>query len=245
MKPAKARVDTGNKLAPTDDFNQRWRVHGSHLVSNTPKADVFKKYYDDTYGATLKKVKIAAFDMDSTLITTISGFKFSKGPGDWQWWSNNVVPTLEKTAKEHLIIIFTNQGSVVASQGMIPLSKSYLNLVGKVNLVVASLRNAVATEVLVYASTKRPGKKGHRVISSAEQHEEMRKPNSGMWNKLEQYIQESLGDDFVIDKENSFFVGDAAGREGDHLDSDKVFAENAGLSFKVPEEYFVDVKADS
>lgn len=36
----------------------------------------------------------------------------------------------------------------------------------------------------------------------------------------------------------SFFVGDAAGRPGDHSDSDRVFAEALGLPFRVPEDVF-------
>ena len=44
-----------------------------------------------------------------------------------------------------------------------------------------------------------------------------------------------------MDLEKSFFMGDAAGREGflqvnpDHSDSDVKFAANVGLPFKTPE----------
>ena len=44
---------------------------------------------------------------------------------------------------------------------------------------------------------------------------------------------------YDIDETNSFFVGDAAGRHGDFSDSDKVFAQNCGLIFKTPEEFFI------
>jgi histidinol phosphatase-like enzyme len=40
------------------------------------------------------------------------------------------------------------------------------------------------------------------------------------------------------DIENSFYVGDAAGRAGDHNDTDRKFAVNAGLTFYTPEQYF-------
>jgi len=36
----------------------------------------------------------------------------------------------------------------------------------------------------------------------------------------------------------SFFVGDAAGRRGDHSNSDRQWAYNAGLPFYVPEDLF-------
>jgi bifunctional polynucleotide phosphatase/kinase len=43
-----------------------------------------------------------------------------------------------------------------------------------------------------------------------------------------------------INKEKSFFVGDALGRKSDFSDSDKVFAENIGISYYSPEDIFVD-----
>jgi bifunctional polynucleotide phosphatase/kinase len=42
-----------------------------------------------------------------------------------------------------------------------------------------------------------------------------------------------------IDKSKSFFVGDALGRKNDFADSDKVFAENIGISWMSPEQMFI------
>lgn len=39
----------------------------------------------------------------------------------------------------------------------------------------------------------------------------------------------------MTDKEKSFFVGDAAGRKGDHASTDRKFADNIGLPFHTPE----------
>lgn len=46
-----------------------------------------------------------------------------------------------------------------------------------------------------------------------------------------------LGDN-KINKEESFFVGDALGRKGDWSDTDKLFAENIGIKYFSPEEIF-------
>lgn len=44
----------------------------------------------------------------------------------------------------------------------------------------------------------------------------------------------------TINKEESFFVGDALGRKSDFSDSDKVFAENIGIKWYSPEDIFVN-----
>lgn len=42
----------------------------------------------------------------------------------------------------------------------------------------------------------------------------------------------------MIDKDKSFFIGDALGRKSDFSDSDKVFAENIGVVIYPPEKVF-------
>jgi len=49
-----------------------------------------------------------------------------------------------------------------------------------------------------------------------------------------------LFDETKINKEESFFVGDALGRKSDFSDSDKVFAENIGIKWYSPEDIFVN-----
>jgi len=55
--------------------------------------------------------------------------------------------------------------------------------------------------------------------------DEYRKPNIG-WKRYINYLP------------GSFYVGDAAGREGDFSDSDLKFAQNMGLTFYIPEVFF-------
>lgn len=50
------------------------------------------------------------------------------------------------------------------------------------------------------------------------------------------FFQSHFGDDF--DRKGSFYVGDAAGREGDWSPRDKEFAKQMGLRFYTPEELF-------
>lgn len=61
----------------------------------------------------------------------------------------------------------------------------------------------------------------------------MRKPNTGMFD----YFNNDISSDEI--KLNwKFYCGDAAGRKADFSDSDKIFAENLKVTFKLPEDVF-------
>ncbi|XP_031428942.1 bifunctional polynucleotide phosphatase/kinase isoform X2 [Clupea harengus] len=74
-----------------------------------------------------------------------------------------------------------------------------------------------------------------------------RKPVTGMWK----HLCEEVNDGIPVDKSQSFYVGDAAGRpvnwapgkkKKDFSCSDRLFALNIGLRFETPEEYFLGWK---
>lgn len=64
--------------------------------------------------------------------------------------------------------------------------------------------------------------------------DDYRKPNTAMW----EFFCQNCNGNVKIDKEKSFFVGDAAGRKKDHSASDKEFAANCGLKFYTEDEFF-------
>ncbi|EGW33405.1 uncharacterized protein SPAPADRAFT_71256 [Spathaspora passalidarum NRRL Y-27907] len=202
-------------------FATRWKTIGTHLIKNVPSSIDFAS----------KQVKVAAFDLDGTLIETKSGYKFSRGPTDWKWWQDkNIMAKLQELISEgYLLVVFTNQGGVIPEKT----SKSYTNFTSKLNYINAVVESKTGKHLLVFASPKRPTKGYGR--STEEQHNHTRKPEIGMWEALVEYLN-SFG--FEVDVENSFFVGDAAGRKKDFSDSDKKFADGAGLQFKTPEDIF-------
>lgn len=233
-----ANLQQVNQSILSNDFIHRWRIHGTHLITNIPKQIDLEKYY--TSKENEKTIKIAAFDLDGTLVDTKTGQKFARGADDWKWWTSketsklNVIDELKKVViDKYIIVVFTNQGGVVATKT----SKSYLGFTGRVNNIVKELTSGEEVpEIFVYASPKKPASKNQKIsVSSDEDHAIMRKPNIGMWKELVKHFEKK---GYKIDTRNSFFVGDAAGRPKDFLDSDKMFAENINLHFKTPEEFF-------
>lgn len=233
-----SKIEKVNHDITTKRFKHNWKIHGTHLISNIPRKLDLSSY--STTKENQKLVKIAAFDLDDTLINTKSGQKFARGIDDWRWWTSsnnnqlNVKEELKKLAEEkYIIVIFTNQGGVVATNT----SKSYMSFTGRLNNIFKDLyTDGELSEIFLYASPKKPSNKTQKIrASSDEDHAMMRKPNIGMWSELVHYLEEK---GYVIDMKESFFVGDAAGRPKDFLDSDKMFAKNANLQFKIPEDFF-------
>lgn len=80
------------------------------------------------------------------------------------------------------------------------------------------------------------------IVLAAIAKDGFRKPGRLMWDHaIVPRIMESGGNDEDIQawKKTSYFVGDAAGRTGDHSDTDRKWANNVNLRFYTPEEFFL------
>ncbi|KAH7305986.1 polynucleotide kinase 3 phosphatase-domain-containing protein [Stachybotrys elegans] len=185
--------------------------------------------------------KIAAFDLDSTLITTASGKKHAAGAMDWKWWDSRVPDRLRQLYQDdYQLAILSNQAGLtlhVDPKSKAPKASSQKRL-GEFKQKCNAILSSLDLPVSIYAATER---------------DIYRKPKTGMWKELcEDY---DIPED-EVDLKNSFFVGDAGGRIArvastgsgvaaaakDFSCSDRNFAHNVGIEYTTPEEYFLGEK---
>jgi DNA 3'-phosphatase len=162
---------------------------------------------------------IAAFDFDGTLVTPKSGNKFPTNADDWKLLYNSLPNKIEKLCKSgYRFVVVSNQLGI--SQGRTQLDEIKKRFEGALT--------AIGCPCLV-------------LISCYD--DKYRKPRPGLWELL---VNESR--DIQIDLNNSFYVGDAAGRKkklngkSDHSSADILFAANVNLPFLTPELFERDAK---
>lgn len=158
--------------------------------------------------------KVAAFDLDGTLIATKGRGPFPKGKNDWKWW-NPVVPERLKALYDdgYAIIIISNQGGLSG---------------------VKSIRRE-SWQIKIDLMAKQISLVPFHIFAAIEDNK-YRKPQSGMWSCLTSLFAK---DGVVPDLNECFYVGDAAGRPNDHSDADRGLARAIGIRFFTPEEFFL------
>lgn len=173
---------------------------------------------------------IAAFDLDSTLISTASGKKFRTDASDWKWWDPCVPGELRRLHGEgYQIIIVSNQGGISLKSDSKSL-KSDMKSVTEFKSKVTAVLNQLDLPLSLYAATEK---------------DLYRKPRAGMWREMLEDYDLETGEG--VDMQRSLFVGDAAGRSGDEdgmgkkdfACSDRDFAANVGIRLATPEEHFL------
>ncbi|KAL7793815.1 PNK3P domain-containing protein [Trichoderma ceciliae] len=194
-------------------------------------------------GCQSKRRKIAAFDLDSTLITTSSGKKHASNAADWKWWDSQVPGRLRELyeKEDYHVVILSNQAGLTLhfdanyKGPKATAQKRVTEFKQKCNAVLTSLDLPTA----VYAATAR---------------DIYRKPRRGMWKEVCDDLEIPEEE---VDLKGSFFVGDAGGRIAilgngdsgsvaaaakDFSCSDRNFAHNIGIDYLAPEEFFLGEK---
>jgi len=166
--------------------------------------------------------KVAGFDLDQTLVQwRCSGWP--SRPEHYELWNASVINKLRRLHDEeqYKLVIFSNQGGIRgAFQG-----KTATRIKG----IIDWIAKLVDRPLFAVCSTLKNG--GYH------------KGNPGMWNIMKEYCN---GDEDVH-PHLSIFVGDSDGSATDSTDPqhqhqqsgvDKMFAENVGMTFYTPNEYF-------
>eukprot|EP00462_Mataza_sp_D1_P021658 CAMPEP_0175131046 /NCGR_PEP_ID=MMETSP0087-20121206/6327_1 /TAXON_ID=136419 /ORGANISM="Unknown Unknown, Strain D1" /LENGTH=240 /DNA_ID=CAMNT_0016413297 /DNA_START=260 /DNA_END=982 /DNA_ORIENTATION=- len=152
--------------------------------------------------------KFACFDFDGCLAKTSL---FERGPDAWSLLHPCVPDKLRELYSQGFsMVIMTNQSDIGKAAKPETRQKAILEKTGRLESFVA----AVGIDFLVLVAA---GK-------AKDKQDKFRKPAAGMWTWLTSRCDQ-------VDRDQSFFVGDAAGRKGDHSDTDKRFADAAGLKF--------------
>ena len=214
-----SRLETAAKKSEAEKirFDLEWSEHGE--VTSKMLRPLIYLHSETVEG----RAKIAAFDIDNTVIVTKSGKKFATNAQDWKWFDASRVPDkLKQLDKDNYRIVFiTNQAGV---------EKGHTK-VGDLKHKFEAMIKELDIPVFVF-------------ISTGETH--FRKPSTQMWD----YFVKNCNQGVSIDMQESFYVGDAAGRPKnwavgkpkDFSCADRMFASNIKLKFFTPEELFLNQK---
>lgn len=176
--------------------------------------------YMDIKSNKLETINLAAFDLDHTLIKPKGSRVHPKNEEDYELvYKNLTVKIKELHEKKYKIVIFSNQDNLNSESKIV-----------KKNIVLSRI-NRLHNDIFVKNNIPL-----QVYISTLRDH--CRKPNIGLF---EIFLNKN---NYLINKDTSFYVGDAAGRiqcdnfKKDFSCSDRKFALNCGLKFMTPEEFY-------
>ncbi|KAJ0249289.1 Polynucleotide 3'-phosphatase ZDP [Hirschfeldia incana] len=163
--------------------------------------------------------KIAAFDFDGCLAKTSVKVV---GADAWSLMYPSIPEKLQSLHSEgYKLVIFTNESNIDRWKNKRQAAVD--SKIGRLNSFIK--RVEVPIQVFIACG----------VATSGGKDDLYRKPKPGMWQLMKKHFNSGI----EIDMDKSFYVGDAAGRKGDHSDADIKFAQANGLKFYTPEEYFI------
>lgn len=213
----KARLSNGSAGVKLK-FDLVWEEYGESTSDDSKLKPLFYLHSKTMVGCS----KIAGFDIDMTIIKTMSGKTFATNSDDWTWFDKCVPVKLKELHNDgYRVVFFTNQGGIEKKRA------KFSDLKYKFENMITQL------EIPVYV-----------FIATGENH--MRKPSTGMWD----YLLAKCNGSVSVNMTDSFYVGDAAGRPKDWAPgkkkdfscADRMFAHNINLTFHTPEEFFLSHK---
>ncbi|OMJ10994.1 Bifunctional polynucleotide phosphatase/kinase [Smittium culicis] len=190
------------------------------------------RWYEDanllvgTFGTPQTSEKVAAFDLDDTIIRVKSKYKFAKDEFDWAFKFSNVIKKLNDLYNQgyHISILSNQKGLYIEEGGKNPKKEMKRNqLKKKIEMISRELKFPF-------------------FFFGAKNEDFFRKPRMGMWYLMAVYANGGQ----KINLGESYYVGDALGRgdgwapgaSKDHSDCDLKLALNVGVKIYSPEEFF-------
>ncbi|KAF1885465.1 hypothetical protein Lal_00029354 [Lupinus albus] len=168
--------------------------------------------------------KIAAFDFDGCLAKTDVR---RVGADAWSLMYPSIPDKLQSLYNDGFkLVIFTNESNIERWKNRRQVAVD--SKIGRLNNFIENVK--VPIQVFIACGLS----KSSRGQAAIKEDDPFRKPKPGMWQLMKQHFNSGIS----IDMDQSFYVGDAAGRGSDHSDADIKFAEAIGLKFYVPEDYF-------
>ncbi|CAL0303733.1 unnamed protein product [Lupinus luteus] len=155
--------------------------------------------------------KIAAFDFDGCLAKTDVK---RVGADAWSLMYPSIPDKLQSLYNDGFkVVIFTNESNIERWKNKRQAAVD--SKIGRLNNFIERVK--VPIQVFIACGVGNSGK-GKAAI---KEDDPFRKPKPGMWQLMEKHFNSSIS----IDMDQSFYVGDAAGREKDHSNADIKFAE--------------------
>ncbi|OMH86270.1 Bifunctional polynucleotide phosphatase/kinase [Zancudomyces culisetae] len=217
-----------------------------NLHSDSPDAPEWfdnKSVLIGKFGVPNKSAKIAAFDLDSTLIKVKSKYKRPVDENDWVFHNKNVVKVLRSLHTEgyHITVISNQRGLKINSDKE---RAKKLTRKSQLKTKISNIAKQLDIPFYFYAATA---------------NDFFRKPGIGLWHLMSIFANDhgqKIGKQvkgimihastLYLDLDSCFYVGDAVGRPDnwrsgvpkDFADTDLKFALNANIKIYTPEEYF-------
>lgn len=100
VESAVASFFTPSSQKPKDRTTWTERSPDNETAPTLLVAKYVPETKDGAKEQSIKRHKIAAFDLDSTLITPASGKRHAGDAGDWKWWHHSVPSRLRQLYNE-------------------------------------------------------------------------------------------------------------------------------------------------
>ncbi|CDJ61545.1 polynucleotide kinase-3'-phosphatase, putative [Eimeria maxima] len=182
---------------------------------------------------------VAIFDLDGTLITTRSGKKFPVDANDWKFLFEQQIRTQLRRLHDRGYSIFILSNQLGVSLGHVSLAELTAKVDAVQRLLQVPLTACLCCADDIYRKP-RPAAASFIFKDLLPLLQEQQQPELAVFTATTKAATACpaasvLGCD---DYPRVFFVGDAAGRPGDHSAADLKLALNVGMHFYTPEQFF-------